>query len=190
LDNGAFSCWKPKTNTFDDAKWARTEAAWQRLIVWAQVAPTPPLWAILPDVPGNAVRTLEKWLEFAPGLTSFPRALAVQDGMTVAQVQALKVQPDVIAIGGTTDWKWATLGEWVKAYRRIHVLRVNQPPLLYQLEELGVESCDGTGWTQTDRRDRSAGLEAWARSRARPVTSPLWPYACRQPRDKDQESFA
>ena len=70
LDNGAFSCWTQKTNTFDHAKWANKEYAWRTLIMWAQTVPIKPLWAIVPDVPGNGLATLNKWEEFAPEVVS------------------------------------------------------------------------------------------------------------------------
>jgi len=189
LDNGAFGCWTEKTNTFDDAKWAVTERAWQRLIVWSQCVSTKPLWAIVPDVPGSASRTLERWHEYAAGLTHCPRALAVQDGMTPDIVKSLKTQPDVIAVGGSTEWKWSTVAQWSSAFPRVHLLRCNSPERLYELDAMGIESCDGTGWFRGDRK-QTAGLEEWARTRTAPTTSPLWPYVCRAPRVKNQEAFA
>lgn len=189
LDNGAFSCWDPKSNAFDDAKWAGIEHAWNRLVVWAEIAPLKARWAIVPDVPGNAARTFERWEKFAPGLTRIPRALAVQDGMTPTDVLALRIKPEVIAVGGSTDWKWATVAEWAARFPRVHLLRCNSPTRLYELESMGVESCDGTGWSRGDRKQTS-GLEEWARSRAAPVTSPLWPHVCRAPRCPEQEAFA
>lgn len=189
LDNGAFSCWSQRAKTFDDARWASTERRWHHLIVWAQSAPLKPLWAIVPDVPGNAERTLERWWEFAPGLTTMPRALAVQDGMTPEDVKALEIQPDVVAVGGSTEWKWLTITQWVAAFPRVHLLRCNSPTRLYELEAMGVESCDGTGWFRGNRT-QTAGLEAWARSKAAPVSHPLWPHSCRAPRQPLQETFA
>jgi hypothetical protein len=189
LDNGAFSCWDQDTNTFDAEKWAVTERAWHRLIVWSQVVPMRPLWAVVPDVPGNAEATLHRWAEYAPALTSVPRALAVQNGMTVEQVKALHPAPAVIAVGGTTEWKWATVESWARAFPRVHLLRCNSPTKLYELEALGIESCDGTGWNRGDRK-QTEGVEVWARTKASPVGHPLWPHACRQPKQPLQETFA
>lgn len=188
LDNGAFSCWEPKTNTFDDFKWAAVERQWQQLIVWAQCAAIKPLWAIVPDVPGNAARTFEKWEQFAPTMP-FPKALAVQDGMEPSDVHTLEHLPDVIAVGGSTEWKWETVERWAANFPRVHLLRCNSPARLYDLERIGVESTDGTGWSRGDRKQTS-GLEGWARSKASPVCDPLWPHVCRQPRNKGQETFA
>ncbi len=189
LDNGAFSCWDQDANTFDAEKWAITERAWHRLIVWSQIAAIKPRWAIVPDVPGNAEATFHRWAEYAPALTHVPRALAVQDGMTAEQVRALNPAPVVIAVGGSTEWKWSTVETWAKAFPRVHLLRCNSPTKLYELEAMGVESCDGTGWNRGDRK-QTQGLEEWARSRAAPVTSPLWPHVCREPKNKLQETFA
>lgn len=189
LDNGAFACWEPESNAFDDAKWEVTELAWQRLIVWSQSAALKPRWAIVPDVPGNALRTIERWHQFAPSLGNIPAALAVQDGMTVADVHALPVLPSVICVGGSTEWKWETVGMWAANFPRVHLLRCNAPTKLYELEQMGVESCDGTGWSRGDRK-QTAGLEDWARSRAAPVDFPLWPHVCRAPRNPKQTSFA
>lgn len=182
LDNGAYACWDQETNTFDDVRWARTVVMLGELYTWAQTAAIRPLWAVVPDVPGNAERTFERWISYAP-LVPFPRALAVQDGMTVEQVRELRPAPDVIAVGGSTDFKWGTVAQWAAAFPRVHALRCNSPTRLYELEALGVESCDGTGWARGDRT-QTAGLEGFVRERAIPTKYPLWPYVCRQPRRK------
>lgn len=189
LDNGAFSAWEQETNTINEATLLATRAEWRRLLFWSQACGTAPLWAIIPDVPGDAERTLRDWHSFAGEVTRCPRALAVQDGMEPSDVAALGVQPDVIAVGGSTEWKWSTVAKWASAFPRVHLLRCNSPAKLYELEEMGVESCDGTGWSRGDRK-QTAGLEGWARSRARPVDLPLWPHVCRSTRNPKQESFA
>lgn len=187
LDNGAFSCWTPATNSFDDAKWQAMEYSWRQLLFWAQCASASPLWSIVPDVPGNAAATMDRWAHYAPDVAraGFPLALAVQDGMTAADVRALSPSPEVICVGGTTDWKWKTASMWCAEFRRVHVLRCNSPTRLYELERMGCESTDGTGWSRGDRV-QTAGLEAWARSGSKPVTTPLWPYVCRSDRSPSQ----
>lgn len=190
LDNGAFAFWDQRANEFDHDAWARSgEGAWHRLIVWSQVAAEKPRWAIVPDVPGDAEETLRKWSDFSPLVTHCPRALAVQNGMEPADIERLSVKPDVIAVGGTTEWKWSTVEKWSARFSRVHLLRCNSPTKLYELEELGVESCDGTGWSRGDRK-QTAGLEEWCRSRAAQSSAPLWPHVCRAPRNKSQEAFA
>ncbi len=190
LDNGAFACWNPKDNTFDDAKWDRNEQAWRELLFWSQAAPSKPMWGIVPDVPGNSAATLERWLQYAPELKEcgIPLAVAVQDGMTPDDVAQLAPMVDVVAVGGSTEWKWKTVEMWAKEFPRIHLLRCNAPDQLDYLEDHGIESTDGTGWNRGDRK-QTAGLEMWCRKRAKPTTELLWPHASRaQP--KNQLCFA
>ncbi len=184
LDNGAFSAWDSKANRWDESRWSVD--AWRRLIFWASSQMQEPRWAIVPDVPGNAEATLERYARFAAEIP-FPRALAVQDGMTVEQ--AASVKPDVICIGGTTEWKWASVEEWAGAFPRVHLLRCNMPDKLWYLQKLGIESCDGTGWARGNRT-QTEGLETWARLNAEPTTTPLADFVCRQQRDKRQLTFA
>lgn len=196
LDNGCFSMWNPKVNSFDEAKWATAGVqAWQRLLFWAEAAPQRPLWMIVPDRPGNGEETLTKWEQYAAGLKErgvCKLALAVQDGMSIEDVQGLAIQPDVIAVGGSTAWKWLTVELWAKAFPRVHLLRCNSPEKLDYLEGLGVESTDGTGWNRGDRK-QTAGLEIWARKRMNfgRVEHYLHPHVCRVNKDnKLQDSFA
>jgi len=183
LDNGAFACWTPAGNTFDTDRWAETEVAWRDLLRGALRAEINPRWAIVPDRPGDAHLTVERWKTFAPSVqaTGIPLAVAVQDGMTAETVRALSPAPAVVAVGGSTEWKWGTAEMWCRSFPRVHILRVNSPAKLYMLEEWGCESVDGTGWNRGDRK-QTAGLEEWARSRAVPSTLPLWPYTCRSGR--------
>jgi hypothetical protein len=190
LDNGAFSCWDMETNRFNDELWNMRLHNWQALIRWA--APTGlARWAIVPDVPGDAARTFDRWNEYYPFVrdSEISPALAVQDGMTVEQVKALRPQPAVICVGGTTEWKWGTAESWIKAFPRVHVLRCNSPEKLYWLESLGAESCDGTGWNRGDRK-QTEGLEAWARQKAEPKIYSLTPHVCRKAKHGQAELFA
>lgn len=190
-DNGAFSCWNPTDNTFDAEKWAQTEQAWRELMLWCQCAPIKPRWCIVPDVPGNASATFKRYEQYVSVIrdAGLPVAIAVQDGMTPSQIRALSHQPTVICVGGTTEWKWETAANWAKEFPRVHVLRCNSPQKLYMLEEMGVESCDGTGWNRGDR-NQTRGLEEWARSKPKPHVGDLWPLTCRQAKDKKQLTFA
>lgn len=190
LDNGAFSCWEPKANTFDGAKWSRVEGAWRRMLCWATAQQQRPRWAIVPDVPGNREATLERWPLYAQDVTEcrIPLAIAVQDGMTPGDVRQLVPAPAVICVGGSTEWKWGSVEMWAAEFERVHVLRCNAPDKLAWMETMGIESTDGTGWNRGDRK-QTAGVEEWARSKASPVTTPLWPHVCRAGR-KDQLIFA
>jgi hypothetical protein len=191
-DNGAFSCWDSASNTFDESKWRDTEQAWRELLVWCQCAPVKPRWAIVPDTPGNGEQTLAKWAKYYSEVSDsgIPTAIAVQDGMTPEMVRSLISQPDVIAVGGTTEWKWSTVEMWCREFPRVHVLRCNMPGKLDYLESLGCESTDGTGWNRGNRA-QTQGLEEWCRNPKRAIQSqePLWPYVSRAQR-KNQLTFA
>lgn len=191
LDNGCFSLWRPKDNFFDEEGWkARGEEAWRHLLFWSASAPIQPMWAIAPDRPGNWRETVEKWNVYAGEIieTGFPVAVAVQDGATAASVRQLVPAPEVVAVGGSTEWKWDTAEMWLSEFPKVHVLRVNSPSKLDWLEDLGCMSCDGTGWNRGDRT-QTRGLEEWARSNATPSKEAIWPYASRG-RKTNQLTFA
>lgn len=172
------------SNAWNESAW--NESAWRRMLFWASSQQQKPMWAIVPDWIGNGAKTIERWHQFKNEVP-FSKALAVQDGMTVED--ALALEPDVICVGGTTEWKWATVEMWVKAFPRVHVLRVNSPTKLDWLESIGVESCDGTGWNRGDRA-QTLGLEQWARQKSIPTKELLTPFVCRQSKDKMQTTFA
>lgn len=188
LDNGAYPCWDQTTNVFDYQKWAEVYPKWQSLIYWAASATQRARWAIVPDQPGNGAATLTKWDAFVQQVidAEIPPALAVQDGMTVADVKNLRLKPQVICVGGSTEWKWDTVEMWVDAFPRVHVLRCNSPTKLDWLEEIGVESCDGTGWNRGNKT-QTAGLERWARQKPEPKLYALAGYTCRTPRGGQME---
>lgn len=191
LDNGAFSCWEMGSNYFDESKWAEMEPKWRKLVKWA--APTGlARWAIVPDVPGDADRTLERWessfYRFIAD-SEIPPAIAVQDGMTPEEVKRLSNKPSVVCVGGTTEWKWQTVEAWIAEFPRVHVLRCNSPEKLFYLEKLGAESCDGTGWNRGNRK-QTEGIETWARQKEQPKIYSLAPYVCRGLKNDEQQLFA
>lgn len=188
LDNGAFSCWSMETNTFDANKWAETYEPWKQLVYWAATATQKPLWAIVPDLPGNAAGTITKWnahVQYVIDAEILP-AIAVQDGMTVEMVKELYPAPAVVCVGGTTEWKWGTIETWAKAFNRVHLLRCNMPDKLQYLEDLGVESCDGTGWMRGSSK-QIRGLEEWARKKPDPQMYSLSPSMFREPKNNQME---
>lgn len=142
LDNGAYGA-------FTSGKpW--DEGAWLHLLDWAQVMGQRPLWTLVPDVVANRNATLANWSKYAPMAATYgwPLGFAVQDGMVPKDVPA---DAEVIFVGGTTDWKWATVGLWCANFPRVHVGRVNTYRRLWQCHDLGAESIDGTGWMRGDQ---------------------------------------
>ncbi len=141
LDNGAFGAFK------SGKPWSG-ESFSNHVEKYAHGA-IRPQWVVVPDVVGNAVQTVALWRIWAPILRTeheLTLALAVQDGMIPDDVRKLEVKPDVIFVGGSTEWKWATMAEWCQEFPRVHVGRVNTEKYLSLCATAGAESCDGTGW--------------------------------------------
>lgn len=161
LDNGAFVSYK-RSCGFD---WI---AFWDHLS-WALSRPRPPLWVAVPDVVGNRAETLALWREHAEEIgakSRFPLAFVVQDGMTPRDVPA---NHNVVFVGGSTVWKWRTVAMWCGEFARVHVGRVNRPEMLWRLQDLGAESCDGTGWFRGDKRQTAGLLRYLAQTQYQPA---------------------
>lgn len=119
----------------------------------------PPRWLLVPDVPFDREGTLISWAKWAPRLAPYgwPLAFAVQDGMTQADVPS---NADVIFVGGTTEWKLATIWYWCANNPDVHVGRVNGYRALWQCHDAGAKSTDGTGFFRGDQ-EQLAGLEQY-----------------------------
>lgn len=106
------------------------------------------LFVASPDIVGSAQRTLELFDLFAPMLEGWRVALVCQDGQ-----ESLPIPWDRIAavfIGGSTNWKCSVHVEQIiktaKLFDKwVHVGRVNDPARFRHFEDLGADSCDGTG---------------------------------------------
>jgi hypothetical protein len=113
---------------------------------WAAFSGLRPLWALVPDVVGDRIGTLERWPIYAPEVAAYGwrRGFAVQDGMTFADV------PDdecMLFLGGSTEWKELAIEPWCAAFPgRVHVGRVNGWERLVKCYRAGAVSVDGTGW--------------------------------------------
>ena len=111
-----------------------------------------------PDVVGSAMRTVECFRHWQPKLSNWPVAFVCQDGQ-----ESMGIPWDNIAavfVGGSTEWKMGKhAAAIVKASKVIgkwcHIGRINTPGRLEYFEELGADSCDGTGLAQYShmRRD-------------------------------------
>jgi len=143
LDNGVFGAFTSGRTWSEEPLYSFLDsyAAWK------------PSWVVVPDWVGDREKTLELWGQHAPALKAFgvPLAIAVQDGMTPADVPA---DAEVVFVGGSTSWKWRNLPMWTNAFKRVHVGRVNSLRLLLMAEKSGAESCDGTGWFRDPTRTK------------------------------------
>lgn len=107
-------------------------------------------WIVIPDIVGGGLRSLEYSLAWLEQLRGLPTRLliAVQDGMTPNDVRAY-LNPSVgIFIGGSTEWKVATAGQWGTLSRRrncyLHVGRVNSARRISICAAAGANSFDGS----------------------------------------------
>ena len=104
-----------------------------------------------PDVVGCARRTLECYRHWQSRLAGWPVAYVCQDGQEDIDIPWENCA--AVFIGGTTDWKMSRhAAAIVKASKVIgrwcHVGRVNTPGRLDYFDQLGADSCDGTGLAQ------------------------------------------
>lgn len=139
LDNGAFG---------HDDDW--DEEGWLSLLDWANLSGMRPLWCLVPDVVGDRARTLQRWHDYSGVASRFgwPLAFAVQDGMTPKDVPA---KAEVVFVGGSTEWKWRNMATFCGYFPRVHVGRVNTYRRLWDCDNAGAESIDGTGWFRGDQ---------------------------------------
>jgi hypothetical protein len=107
------------------------------------------LFAVAPDVVGDAAATLARSAPFLPRIRAlgYPAALAAQDGLESLDVPWDDF--DVLFVGGSTSWKLGTAaarlvreakerGKWV------HMGRVNSRRRLRYASVIGCDSADGT----------------------------------------------
>lgn len=110
-------------------------------------------WIVVPDVVGDAARTLEAFDAWWPELRGAGLLLlAVQDGMTEPDVQ-VRLRPGVgLFLGGSTAWKERAAKGWgVFARERslyLHMGRVNSARRVAIAAEAGCHSVDGTSATR------------------------------------------
>ena len=136
LDNGAFS------DNFNEEKW------WRTLVDNARDAGTC-LFAVAPDVVGDAAATLERSLPWLPKIRAlgYPVAYVAQDGQEQLPVPWSAI--DVLFIGGTTAWKLGPHARRLIAHAKdrgkwVHAGRVNSERRFEYFRALGADSCDGT----------------------------------------------
>ena len=136
LDNGCFSKFEEKT--------------WRRLLLEAHE--NKPLFVCLPDIVGDARRTLELFTHFIDATRGLPRALVLQDGIGEFDIPWDEI--DAVFIGGSDGFKISP--EAINAARTakimhkwVHVGRVNTAARVCSWIGLG-DSLDGSGISRYD----------------------------------------
>lgn len=156
-DNGCFS------DRWDETRW------WSFLVANADAA-SDCLFAVAPDVVGNAEATLAKSEPWLPKIRAlgYPAALVAQDGLEDLPVPWASF--DCLFIGGTTEWKLgpearALVAEAKLHGKWVHMGRVNSERRWLYAEAIGCDSADGTFLTFGPDVNLPR-LLAWTRSSA------------------------
>lgn len=138
LDNGCFA----QGDTFDAGDWLEWLASLRRYRERT-------LFAVAPDVVGDAEATLRRSLPYLPTIRQlgFPAAFVTQDGCTDELVPWGAF--DVLFVGGSDAWKlseasWQLCREAKRRSLFVHVGRVNSFRRLKACVSAGVDSADGT----------------------------------------------
>lgn len=107
------------------------------------------LWVAVPDVPGDARRTLELFFNFQPIIAGqgFKCALVAQDGLEDMEIPWKGIS--AIFVGGTTEWKCSEkaksvirAAQWMG--KKVHVGRINTGQRWEEFAKLGVDTFDGS----------------------------------------------
>jgi len=140
--DGAY--WAMDNDAFNGAF---TEQAWFDTLVIYRPYLSRCLFAVVPDVPYDAMATLERFNQYEPLLrfATYPVAIATQNGMTPEMIPWDKI--DALFVGGNDQHKMRSeAGLLIREARRlgkwIHVGRVNSRSRLLQFSS--ADSWDGT----------------------------------------------
>jgi hypothetical protein len=138
LDNGAWSAFQQQRGFDADA--------FRRLV--DRFGPGAD-WIAVPDIVAAGMRSLAFSLSWVDALAgTAPLLIPVQDGMDVGILDHLPAAITGVFLGGSTEWKLATMGAWGAACRArglyFHVARVNTMRRIYRCAAAGAQSFDGT----------------------------------------------
>lgn len=122
----------------DNGAWADYQAgrgfdedAYEKFLDWVGGQKTAPAWLVLPDIVAGGARSLDLSMRYMNRCRSLVEMVlvAVQDGMSEADLAPF-VGPQVgVFLGGSTEWKIAQMRRWGDFCERhgahYHVARVN-----------------------------------------------------------------
>jgi hypothetical protein len=142
FDNGAYSAY------CHNREFPEQEFLWR--LDAASTARTDPYFAVIPDIVAGGLSSLEfsaKWRMSGRLVDEWRWYLAVQDGMTPADVEPHLHLYDGIFLGGTdrfkaTAYRWAQLAH--KHHLQFHYGRASTPRKLVSAFRSGADSCDSS----------------------------------------------
>lgn len=110
-----------------------------------------------PDTVGNAVETLEQFIDWEPYIRSlgWPVAFVGQDGLRLQDVPWDSCE--AVFIGGSTEWKLGRVARDLAAFGKargkwVHMGRVNSQERIRYALRIGCDSIDGTSFSRWSRR--------------------------------------
>lgn len=114
------------------------------------------LFVTVPDVVGDARRTLEIWQRrdfFVNRQDGWTPALVAQDGIEYLDIPWETIP--VLFLGGRDPWKDSVAAQnLVRAAKilgvHVHIGRVNTPERFARFHDLGADTCDGSGVSRYD----------------------------------------
>jgi hypothetical protein len=140
FDNGAFVAWTHGEKF--------PESTFLRRLEIAEKTNSDPYLAVTPDIVAGGCRSLQfstLWRMSRKLTDDWPWYLAVQDGMTVADVQPVIHLYSGIFLGGSDRFK-ATAYRWCKLahshQKRFHYGRASTPGKLLSAFKVGADGCD------------------------------------------------
>lgn len=126
-----------------------SESAWWTWLVDNAASASDCVFAVAPDVVGDAAATIARSLPWLPKIRAlgYPAAFVIQDGQESLPVPWDHF--DVLFIGGSTEWKLGDAARRIvgEARRRgvhVHMGRVNSYRRFRYAEAIGCDSVDGT----------------------------------------------
>lgn len=173
LDNGVFGAWKHQ------APW-KAHAFLKSLAMSAALHE--PVFGVLPDIVGGGVGSIRhsmRWRDCAV-LPEIPWYLALQDGMTAADVRPVLGEVAGLFLGGTDAFK-ATAPAWRELAhvngKRFHYARVSTANRLRAALDCGADSADSAQMLWSD--EHWVRFERWWSDANKQV--PLFPARSERP---------
>lgn len=164
LDNGAFINYK-KGTPFDIELYLNA-------VDKSLKFPTLPDFTVLPDIVAGGIESLNFSAKFLNKIKGVQRYLAVQDGMTVKDVEPYMKSIDGLFIGGTVPWKYKSMPVWVwlahKYNKKCHVGRIGTLSGYQYCYNHHVDSVDGSNPTRNNRMVEIQYFYDWLSSNRQP----------------------
>jgi hypothetical protein len=160
VDNGAFPLWKAGKPHDPACSWLVETLDYLRVCGFRGGCD----FVVCPDIVAGGLESLAFSLEWAERITDFPLYLAVQDGMSAADVIPHLKSFAGIFVGGSLDWKIRTAASWVKVAHSAglpcHIGRAGDEDSAAWATRIGADSIDSCTplWGEANLKRFERGL--------------------------------